>query len=229
MSESVITIDPIQDSIAKAIATARTSAATQASAVALTTPGAANNNVMAAMPTRGAALKMDDMQGGLSVDSWLKVKEFGFILGPKGTLSPGDIDVTIDLRACLPCYSIKFGNPATYYKTYDRVTEAKGGGWMDTVARVQKAEPRASEYRACDIPMTVTNDVSDKKEGVLLGGGTTIGYSTPTTGWAEWEKFWRDCASAGLTGGTVKAKLGWTKRSNKNGNTWGIVTFTLVQ
>ena len=217
MSEA-ITVDPIVAAMAAAAIQAQTALATQAQAVA-TTP---TSNAVAVMPQRGPALTMDDMTGGITVDSWLKVKEFGFLLGEKGTLYSKPIEVSIDMSACQPSFAVKFGNPAKYFKTYDRIMEASGGTWADAVTRAQRAQPDVREYRSVDVPMTVLSATDG-----LLEVGSTLGYSTPTTGWAEWEKFYRSCATRALTGSVVTAVLNFVPKKNNKGNTWGIITFTL--
>jgi len=210
-------VDPIVAAMAAAAIQAQTALATQAQAVATPT-----TNAVAVMPQRGPALTMDDMTGGITVDSWLKVKEFGFLIGKESKLYSKPIEVSIDMSACQPSFAVKFGNPAKYFKTYDRVMEASGGTWADAVARAQRAQPDVREYRSVDIPMTVLSETDG-----LLEVGSTLGYSTPTTGWAEWEKFYRSCATRALTTSTVTAVLNFVAKKNTKNNVWGIVTFTL--
>ena len=226
MSESTTTV--MQDAIAAAVLAATQMASTQASAVAVKT-----ENVPATM-TRGAPLTMNDMVGGLSVDSWLAVSEDGLKAGKEKKLVKDDfIDVTIDLNAVQLCMAIKYGNPAIYKKTYDRVSDVAGGSWAESVSRAQRADPKAREYRSADVPMTLLNDVLDTKGVVLLEAGTTLGYSIPTTGWSEFEKFIKAATLGGFgtagNGQTLPVKLGSVPRKNTAGNNWGVVSFTLLQ
>ncbi len=216
------TIDPVQAAIAAAQAAAQQMIAQQAAAV----PAVANTNVPAPAPTPGRPLTMDDMVGGMAVDQWLGVKEHGFLLGKDKVLYDQPITVELDMTTAQPNFSIKFGNPAVYLRTYDRVTETRGGSWADAVKRAQAVDPKAYEYRSVDLPFLVTQPIK-KGNTVLIEAGQTLGYSTPTTGWSAWQAFYADCARAGLTQARVLVELNFQKRTNKNGNMWGIVTYTL--
>lgn len=229
------------DTIAAAIEAAKLAAqsavaaqAAQAGAVTTVAPAPSQAVAAPAPVTRGVPMTMEDMVGGgISVEGWLKVSEFGFKLGPTNTLYTDTILVEIDLAAVAPCLAIKFGNPAVYFKTYDRVTEAKGGSWAEAVRKAQASNPNNTEYRAVDVPMRIVEDVISKPAKgapvILLPAGMVAGYSTSTTNWGAWETFYNSCKRAGLAGQTVRAHLGWEKRTNKAGNEWGIMTWTLVE
>ena len=177
-------------------------------------------------PAVGRPLTMDDMTGGLTVDQWLGVKEHGFLLGPQKVLYDGEIHVEIDMARVQPNFSVKFGNPTTYFRTYDRMTEVRGGLWSDALRRAQAVDPRATEYRSVDLPMVVLQDIKKGKE-VLIEAGQTVGYSTPTTGWGAWQAFYAECVRAGLQNSRVEAVLNYQKRTNAKGNVWGIITYAL--
>lgn len=213
-------VDPVAAAVAAAQAAAKTLAEVQAQAVTVQAP-AANSNLPAAVAP-GRPLTMDDMQGGLTVDHWLGVKEFGFVLGAAKTLHAAPILVELNMAMIQPNFTVKFGNPAIYLRTYDHVTEVRGGSWQDAIRRAQSVDSRASEYRSVDIPMKLLHDIPGVAEK-----GQTLGYSTPTTGWAPWQAFYADCLKHGLQHSIVECELGWMKRTNKNGNVWGIVTYTL--
>ena len=218
------TVDPIQAAIeaARAAATQVVAQNAAASVPAVTTPAAAP----AVATPRGAPVSMADlMVGSMSVDAWLKVKEFGLLIGGDKTLLP-NITVDLDMTAVAPCYAIKFGkNPAVYYKTYDRVSCASGGSWADACLRAQKGDPTAREYRTADLPFTVVDDIKTPDGSkVLAAKGMRLGHSLSTTNWKNWESFYRDLASKGLQAATVRVKLGFEVRTANN-NTWGVVTF----
>jgi hypothetical protein len=216
--------------IAIALAKEAAEKAVRESAGAIATQPAANTNV--AMPTRpGAPLKMDDMAGGMTVDLWLKVNEHGLEFNKK--LIQSGVRVSIDMTAVQVAYAAKSGNPAQYIKTYDRVTEAKGGSWEQALAKAVSIAPGTREYRSADVPMTLLQDViyvdpKTKKEEVVVEAGKTIGNSTSTTNWGNWQAFWRSCVAAGLGSSTVVAEISSEAKTNTNGNNWGVIVFTLI-
>jgi hypothetical protein len=52
----------------------------------------------------------DMLVGGLAVDQWLKVKEFGLLIGADNQLIP-ELLVDIDMSAVQPNYCVKFRRP----------------------------------------------------------------------------------------------------------------------
>ena len=214
------TIDPVQAAIAAA----------QSAAKALVEQQAANTNTAmapAAPAAVGRPLTMDDMAGGIAVDKWLGVKEFGLLIGAEKHLYDQPILVEIDMTEIQPNYSVKFGNPAQYLRTYDRVTEVRGGSWHDALKRAQAVDPRATEYRSVDLPMTLVEPITKGKD-ILAEAGTRLGYSTSTTGWKAWQEFYSECVKHGLTRSRVRVMVGHMKRTNPKGHIWGVMTFTLV-
>ena len=221
-----MTNDPVQAAIAAAQNAAKALVEAQAQA--------ANSNTTAVVPTTshavapaGRPLAMEDMTGGLVVDKWLGVKEFGLLIGPEKALCAEPILVEIDMTAVQPNYSVKFGNPAQYFRTYDRVTEVRGGSWHDALRRAQAVDPRASEYRSVDLPMRLLQDVVVNKK-VVAEAGETLGYSTSTTGWAPWRAFYSECVRQGLHRSRVRVQIAHLKRTNNKANVWGVVTYTLL-
>jgi hypothetical protein len=231
MSEAVTIHDPIAAAIAKAQAAAAELSnlqAASAGAISTTVAPAASTAVAPVAP--GKPVTMDDMlAGGISVDSWLGVKEFGLVVGPNKELFTDVMKVAIDMTAVAPHFAIKFGNPPTYLKTYDRVICAQGGSWAQAIQRAQQVDPRAREYRSADLPMLLLHDVTlPKAKEPVLTAGTKLGYSLSTTNWAAWEAVYREALKAGLAGSVVEVELGSERRTNKNGNAWGIVTFKFM-
>lgn len=228
------TVDPVQAAIAAAQQAAAAAAAQQAQAL----PGGGANlpattQAGGAVARPGKPLSMDDMStGGISVDAWIGVKEYGLVFDGKLVSDP--VRVEIDLSAVAPCYAIKFGNPATYYKTYDRVSEARGGSWDAAVAKAQSASPTAREYRSVDVPMRLLQDVmatdpKSKAKTAVAKEGSLVGHSTSTTNWGLWDAFYRECVQAGLQGQVVQVELSHEGRSNKAGNNWGVIRFGLIR
>lgn len=218
---------PILDPVAAAIAAAQIAAVqhlqSQGQAVAPMTAGTAM-----APATPGRPLGYDDLAAGsISVDQWLGVKEHGLILGTNRDLIMGTITVDIDLSAVAHCRVIKFGqNPVTYLKTYDASMCATGGSWQGAIERAQRVDPKARDYPSADIPMRVVTDVVNGSKAVVAAAGSTIGHTLATTNWTHWKSLMDGCKAAGITG-TVRVQLGVEKKS-KNGNNWGLVTFTRV-
>lgn len=223
-------VSPIQEAIAKAQAEAGKIAAAQAGALTPQTP--ANSNVPA--PVRpGAPLAMSDMSGGgITVESWMGVSEYGLLFTDKKTMINTPVRVLIDMTAVAPNYAIKFGNPAQYFKTYDRVTSNIGGSWAEAVAKAMAAGA-SREYRSVDIPMTIMEDIKTvdpktKAETVVVPANTVVGHSTSTTNWGNWDSFYRSLCKAGLEREQVIVELTAEPRTNKNANRWGVIAFTLV-
>jgi hypothetical protein len=220
-------MDPIQAAIeqAKKAAEAAVLAQAQQSAVTVAAPAPA----APAMP--GRRLTMDDFSGAsMAVDSWLGVNEHGLLLGPNKALYTEPLKVRINLPDVAAHECVKFGNPPTYLKTYDGVTCASGGTWAQALDRARKADPNSRSYPSADIPMTAVEDVFiGKSREPVVRMGERLGHTLSTTNWANWYRFYDLCRQKGLAGGEVTVELGAERRSNKHGNTWGVMTFTLVE
>lgn len=182
-----------------------------------------------AVAQRGAPLAVDDMLGGsLDVVAWLKVNEYGLFVGADRTPFQ-EIDVVINMDEVSYCYSVRYGNPATYEKTYDRVTNSKGGSWAETLLKAQRVDSNASEFRSADIPFYVIDDVKNTKGEVLVEAGKAIGHSLSITGWKAFQKFIREAMSQNLDihRGSIRVTLGCDVQKNAKG-TWGILKFSNV-
>ncbi|MBI1261291.1 MAG: hypothetical protein GC184_06175 [Rhizobiales bacterium] len=178
----------------------------------------------------GVPMTADDaMLGSFNVEKWLKVSEHGIQID--GSPNLDEVEVDINLPDVLYCMAVKFGNPAQYLKTYDRVHEAKGGSWAAAIDRAMAADASCrGAYKSADIPMRVANPVESPKKGddtILATPDDVLGYSMSTTGMTEWINFLKKVKQAGLDEASVRVKLGFKKREGK-GNTWGVFTFTLV-
>lgn len=218
-------VDPVLAAMEAARLAATSMLANQANQVA---PSAAPANGGAVAVVRpGAPLTFEDMAAGsITVDQWIGVKEFGLLFGAEKKLVTEAVMVEIDLNAVAYQHSIKFGNPASYLKTYDGAVCASGGSWEAAIARAQRVDPNARPYPSADVPMRVLHDVKSGN-AVVAEKGQVLGNSLSTTNWTNWKTFMAACKAAGLTG-TVKVALTAEKRTNKNNNVWGVIVFTLA-
>lgn len=229
------TIDPV----AAAIAAAQQQANATPSTVSVNTEVATlatGGQVTTAQ--KGTALSMESlMMGSMSVDGWFKPKEYGLAIGDNPGLVT-QIRVALDLTEGVGFVSkmaIKGGNPAQYSYTTDLVNATGGGSWEQAQARIRALDPKASPYRAVDLPFTLLEDVKVCPPGAgadkaveVAKAGQRMGYTTSTTNWSNWETFYRDCASKGLIGKRVEVIIGSQRRTNKNNNVWGVMSFQLV-
>jgi hypothetical protein len=218
----------MSDAIQAAIAAAKANAGAAVTSAETNLPATTGSAPPPApMPQRGVAMSMDDLMiGSMSVDAWLKVKEFGLLIGTDATLITAPIQAAIDMTAIHPNYSIKFGDPAQYEKTYDRSVTAKGGSWYDAVRRAQQIEPKAREYRSADVPMTLLEDVVVNGK-VICEAGKTLGKSLSTTEWPYFEAFYKAVLAAGLKDQAVKVEIFFERRVKGN-TAWGVVTFKFL-
>lgn len=227
------------DAIQQAMARASEAAAAQVAAA----PGAASTSTDVAVASQqGGAVGMPAvpatpmtmeslMSGSINVDLWLKVKEFGLLIGDKSDLVP-ELKVVMDMtegKGFVVKKSIKAGNPVQYWSTYDGVGCDKGGSWTEACAKARAIDPKASEYRSVDVPMVLLEAVTNVKGDVTLAeAGKTLGYSTSTTNWREWESFYKEVVHAGLLGKQVEVTVGFKPMQNKANNKWGVMTWALV-
>ena len=169
-------------------------------------------------------MTMDDaMAGAVVVDEWLKVSEHGLQIGNKKPILD-DIRVRIDMSEISYQNSIKYGNPATYRKTYDNVMSADGSTWAQALAEARAADPRARPYKSADIQMELMDDVKLKDETVEAG--TVLGHTFSTTGFKALAKLVKQMKKDGAdpANDTIEVTIGYLEK-NGNGNTWGIPDF----
>lgn len=217
----------INDAIAKAQAAANAAAGQQSNAVATVSQG---STAVATAPVPGKALSMETLAtGSINVDQWVKVKEFGLLIGDnKALIDTMKVSISmIDGRGFVPKLSIKAGNPAQYWSTTDGTTCPGVGTWDQAQQKALSLDPKARSYRSVDLPMTLLEPAISK--GVEIAKvGTILGHTTSTTNWKNWEQFYKDVADAGLMGQTVQVELGFEPKTNKAGNNWGVVSFKLL-
>jgi hypothetical protein len=214
-------------------------AAKAAAAQTVATPAAATgSNVVplnagsTAVATPGVKAKnysLDDIStGSMNVDEYLKVKEFGLLIGNSTKLIQS-ITVEIDMTEVAVCEVCKAGNPAQYVKTFNGVDCTTGGTWPAAVERMQRIDPKARPYKSADIPMTLVDNAVAVDNSVILEAGKRIGHSLSTTNRGNFQTLLKEIADAGQTNGVVQVKITAEPKSNKNGNTWGVLAFQLLE
>lgn len=219
------------NAIDQAVEAAKAAAAAQAAASAPTTnavatqapAGTSMNTYSAPAPKLSMATVST---GAMTVDAWLKPKEFGLLVGDCPDLFKScmcSIDMT-DGKGFVVKKGIKAGNPAQYWYTTDGVTCTTGGSWEAAVMKAKQISPAAYEYRCVDLPFTLLEDIVIEGK-VVQKAGSKLGYTTSTTNWKNWEEFFSACADAGIKDEPVKVKLGYERRENKAKNIWGVITF----
>lgn len=239
--------------VQQAIAAAAAAQASQSAATAAPAPAAAAapgtavaTTSTGAVTTAVAAPKMsmeDAMGSSLSVDAWMKVSEDGIKIGESPVLIDGDpIHVVINMTDGIGFVvknAIKGGNPAQYAYTQDNVTATTGGSWEAAQAKIRSlpGASGASPYRAVDLPMRVPKDIvvsvlnkatKQPEDVVVCPAGKTLGHTTSTTNWKAWELLYREVSSKGYMGQEILVNVGYEKRKNAGGNTWGTLTFQLI-
>lgn len=183
-----------------------------------------------AIPSQGRKITGDDFdQGGMSVDSFLKVNEFGLRIGDDMSLIPM-IKVKIDMATVAYSEVIKAGK-STYFKTFDGATSTSGGSWEAAILKAQSIDAKARPYKSADIMMVVLEEVvhpATKK--VLAKAGMTLGHSLSTTNRANFSKFRSEVEAAvgSKDSGIVEVELSAEPKSNTAGNVWGVLTFRFL-
>lgn len=218
--------------------TAAIQAAKAAAANMVADQSAANTQIEARVSPAGVATPMMKPSMSMALAStsilprtspFLKVNEFGILVGKtdkkfKEQLK-GRILVEEDKGFRLK-WTLRFGNPATYYSTYDNLVCDKGGSWADAVAKVNAIDPRAEPYISADIVFEVTEDFDTT--GGKIEAGTKVAINLSKTNFSEWSDFYQAAADAGLLGQEVDIVLGH-RAIHYNGNDWGVVTFTIAE
>lgn len=216
----------IQDAIAAAKLAAQNSPSEISGALAGQELANVGGTAVGAPVGRGAPIGLDDlMTGSMAVDGYIKLKEFGILVG-SDTKFHETLEVEIDLSAIQYKYSVRWGNPVNYASTYDRVTDSRGGSWLATLTKAQAVDPKASEFRSADIPFTLLEDVIGKDGGVVFEAGKTVGHSLAITGWKGFAAFIKNLQNKGydVYNDTVRITLGYEVQKNAKG-TWGVLSY----
>jgi hypothetical protein len=167
---------------------------------------------------------------GLSVEQWFKPDFQGMTIGDHdGIVKEAicEIDMTENAGFVLGM-GIRYGNPAVYHFTTDGVSCQDGMSWPQAMMTALSVDPAAKPFRSVQIPMTAVQDVVDVDGKVVASQGTSLGYTTPYSGWNTWLAFHRQCAMKGLLGQRVVVKITNEPKKNAAGNKWGNLRFELL-
>ncbi|KQS84319.1 hypothetical protein [Rhizobium sp. Leaf383] len=220
----------MSDTIAAAIAAAQAGAAELANTAGALAAQASTGTALGAPASAGAPLGLDDMMGGgVSVDHWLKITQFGLTIGDK-TKPLDSIDVFIDMAEIAYSFQIKYqmNGKAVYHRTYDRVLDAQGGSWAETMRKAQQIDGKAYEYRSAEIPMTLATSVVSKEAGKNAAeAGERVGLTLSTTGWKQFQTWVRDLARKQIDAknAVLKVTIGFEEKRKEGVNPWGVPTF----
>lgn len=190
-----------------------------------------SNDMVAPPNTRSGPLSLDDMSSGaLDVKAWLKVDKAGITVGADRTYFD-EIPVTLDMQAVQYCYSVRYGNPAQYDKTYDKVTDVKGRPWITVLRHAQSIDPKASEFRSADVPFQLRGQLTNKKGDVVIAeDGDVLGHSIAVTGWKFYQKFTTELRKLGINPmlATIECDIVHEFQKNDKGE-WGVLTFKNIK
>lgn len=218
----------VTDAIAAATAAAREVAAAPAVAVPTGTGMVPTGQGGGLAPRK---FSMDDMSGAMVVDKWLKVKEFGILIGDSAELITKPMKVLFNATDGVGFslkMAIKWGSPVQYKSSYDGVTTwGSGLTWAQQIAEVQQINPKSTPYRSADLPFTLLEDVVGQN-GIIASKGTKVGNSLATTNWGEFETFWNQIKFKQFVNQQVVLDLGFAPKSGK-GFRWGVLTFNNVR
>lgn len=220
------------NTIEQAINQAKTAAANISSEANSNLGGGAMVNRPNTSVARAAPFKFNDLSTGqLNVVTWLKIDKYGLHIGSDRSTFD-ELLVAVPLREVAYCQSVRFGNPAQYRKSYDGMTDSRGGSWAQTVMEAQKIDSRATEFRSADIPFYALEDISStgKDAKVLVKTGDAIGHSLAVTAWKGWSSLLTKLSREGVDvdNDILKIRLGFTPRKNDKGE-WGEFVYNDVE
>lgn len=218
------------DAINAAVAAARAAAGQAVAPLA-----AANSNVpaVAQAPVGGRPVSMREMvqEAGVRADHFLKVDKPGFLVGKDTKTYLEEIEVEFRLDAAKAYWGIRFGNPAKYLKSYDRLLDSRTKkSWAQCIAEAAQADPRCTgDYPAVELAMVSVKEIKSKSGETLVEPGQTLGWNSSITNWSLWTSFiepYFNLMDAGVvpSNALVRGKI-FHNQKTANGNTWGLVSF----
>ena len=211
-------------------------AAAQAAAKAVV-PAAevAPSNVVAYQPAAvqpGRPVKLGEMlaQTGMQVKAYMKVDKAGFYIGADTTTPIDTIEVEFEMDSIQPYFGVRYGNPAKYLKSFDRMVESRTKrSWADTINEAMKLDTKCKgDYPSADIPLKVLADVKNKKGDVLIAAGELLGLSLSITNFKDFAAFikpYTDLQDKGVIGNALLRGTLTAGQRSGNGNTWGAAEF----
>ena len=167
------------------------------------------------------------------VSTWLKVDEFGLSIGTDRKKFESvivEIDMTEDV-GFMTKESIKWGNPVNYASRYAGMVSDKGEPWAEVVARANRVDSKAKVFPSADLILIVTQDIpqgTKDKPAPAITRGTKMGLGLAMSNWQNWVEFYKEVVAAGKLNTVVRAELSAVEVNGKNGYTWGVVGFKLV-
>lgn len=204
-------------------------AAAQAVAQAPTTTAVST----AVAPARPVSMLEMLAEGGMSVKAYLKVDKPGFTVGSDTSNYIKELEVEFRIRDAKPFYGIRYGNPAKYLRSFDRVTETRTRRpWSDALTEAQRLDPKCKgDYRAVELPFVYLG-----AKALAAGGdktvekGETLGWTSSITNWKVWEEFimpyFKQIMAGELTEDALLRGKIVHEQKKDGGNTWGLVTFS---
>lgn len=170
-------------------------------------------------------------EGGMTVKAYMKVDKPGFTIGSDTSVYHKEFLVEFKLSDAKPFYGIRYGNPAKYLRSIDRVTETRSRRpWTAALEEAQRLDPKCKgDYRAVEIPFTVLADIQDANKKVLVEAGEAIGWTSSITNWKPFEEFIKpyfvQLANGQITEDTVLRGKIVHQQAKSDANVWGLVTF----
>lgn len=161
---------------------------------------------------------------------YLKVNEFGLRVGKAKKFITDPFKAVIDMsedRGFMLKWTLRYGNPAQYVSTFDGQVADKGGMWIDAISKARMLGAKEDPYPAVDAVLTLVDDL-DFGGDAPLQAGSQLAFSSSKSNFSEWEDFYNVCANAGLLNQKVIAEVCY-REVNHNQNTWGVVTFKLLE
>lgn len=191
----------------------------------------------AAQPVQpGRAVSMREMlaESSMSVKAYLKAEKAGFLIGTDTANYVKEIAVEFRFGDAKPFYGLRYGDPAKYERSLDRIVNVKNKRpWADCIAEAQRLDARCrGDYASVDVPFTVLEDIKSLDGKITLfeaKDDDRLGWTASVTNWKDFAAFAKpfyDLIDAGRLSEdvVVRGKLVHAQRTS-NKNTWGAVTF----
>ena len=188
-------------------------------------------NPAPAAPARPVSMMEMLAEGGMTVKAYMKVDKPGFTIGSDTSVYHKEFLVEFRLGDAKPFYGIRYGNPAKYLRSIDRVTETRSRrAWTLALEEAQRLDPKCrGDYRAVEIPFTVLADIQDGDKKVIVAEGEAIGWTSSITNWKPFEDFikpyFAQLGAGQITEDTILRGKIVHKQEKSDSNVWGLVTF----
>lgn len=186
---------------------------------------AQNQNTAPVAANSGGNPSMADLMSNTSsVDAYLKLTEDGVKLGEDPKLHE-ELTLLMDLGKAERFHQITYGNPATYAKSRDLVTDTSGRPWSDVLQLAAKVDPKARPYMTANLVFEVIEDIQGKNG--VTPEGTEIGYTLPFMGVKEFTKMLKSLAAQGhdIEDGSFYVTVSAVGASNAKGNKYAKIQF----